>query len=160
MAGTGRRLKHPRRVVPPPAYRYCFRYERPGTCMPRLTLILLAAALSACVGQSPRTGSADRWTYIGNDPDGTQNIFMRAQTAERKGGSVTAWFKFEFTSPHQVTGPDLKQITYISRRDLTQVDCKAQTLRLMDETYQDVEDRQVFHVTPAADGSTANRAFA
>ena len=128
--------------------------------MHRLTFILLAMLLCACAGQTARTGTQERWTYIGNDPDGTQNIFMRAQTAERRGSTVTAWFKFEFISPRQVNGPDLKPITYISRHDLTQVDCKAQTLKLLDETYQDVEDRQVFHVTPEADGSTANRAFA
>lgn len=128
--------------------------------MPRSMLILLTVMLAACAGQGTRTGTEDRWTYIGNDPDGTQNIFMRSRAAERKGDNVTAWFKFEFTSPRQVNGPDLKPITYISRRDLTQVDCKAQTLKLLDETYQDVEDRQVFHVAPAADGSTANRAFA
>lgn len=128
--------------------------------MGRLTLILFAMLLGACAGQVARTGTDDRWTYIGNDADGTQNIFMRAQSAKHEGGNVTAWFKFEFISPRQVNGPDLKPITYISRRDLTQVDCKAQTLKLLDETYQDVDDRQVFHVTPAADGSTANRAFA
>lgn len=128
--------------------------------MQRLTLILLTLTLAACVGQVARTGTDERWTYIGNDTEGTQNVFMRAQTAKHEGSTVTAWFKFEFISPRQVNGPDLKPITYISRRDLTQVDCKAQTLKLLDETYQDVDDRQVFHVTPEADGSTANRAFA
>ena len=128
--------------------------------MSRLTLLLLTALLGACAVQPARTGSGERWTYIGNDADGTQNILMRAQSAERKGGLVTAWFRFEFTSPRQITGPDLKQITYIDRRDLTQVDCKKQTLKLLDETYQDVEGHQVFRVKPEADGSTANRAFA
>ena len=129
--------------------------------MRRLLYLLLPAALAACASHGPLPGAPERWTYLGNDPDGTQNIYMRVQSSDTKKGTVTAWYKFEFSSPREVvTGPALKQQTYIERRDLVEVDCAAQTLRLLDETYFDVEDRQVFRVTPAGEAVNANKVYA
>lgn len=129
--------------------------------MRSLTLLPLLAVLAACASHSPLPTDPDRWTYLGNDPDGTQNIYMRLQGADKKKNTVTAWYKFEFTSPREVvTGPALKQQTYIERRDLVEVDCSNQTLKLLDETYYDVEDRQVFRVVPTVDSAPANRVYA
>ncbi|MFI4921750.1 MAG: surface-adhesin E family protein, partial [Gammaproteobacteria bacterium] len=129
--------------------------------MRSLTLLTLLAVLTACASHAPLPTAPDRWTYLGNDPDGTQNIYMRLQGSDKKNNTVTAWYKFEFTSPRDVvTGPALKQQTYIERRDLVEVDCIKQTLRLMDETYYDVEDRQVFRVVPTAEAANANHVYA
>ena len=130
--------------------------------MYRLILLLSAAVLlAACASPGPLPTAPDRWTYLGNDPDGTQNIYMRVQGSDKKKGTVTAWYKFEFTSPRDVvTGPALKQRTYIERRDLVEVDCAAQTLRLLDETYFDVEDREVFRVQPTGEAVNANKVYA
>lgn len=129
--------------------------------MRRLTFLLLAAGLTACASHGPLPTAPDRWTYLGNDPDGTQNIYMRVQSSDKKKDAVTAWYKFEFSSPREVvTGPALKQQTYIERRDLVEVDCGAQTLRLMDEQYFDVEDRQVFRVQPKGEAVNANKVYA
>src|SRR5690242_6239866 len=115
--------------------------------MRRLPFLLSVALLAACASHAPLPTAPDRWTYLGNDPDGTQNIYMRLQGSDKKKDTVTAWYKFEFSSPREVvTGPALKEQTYIERRDLVEVDCNAQTLRLLDETYYDVEGRQVFRV--------------
>ncbi len=126
-----------------------------------LLSLLLLAALAACASHGPLPSAPDRWIYLGNDPDGTQNIYMRVQSSDTKKGTVTAWYKFEFSSTREVvTGPALKQQTYIERRDLVEVDCNAQTLRLQDETYFDVEGRQVFRVQPAGEAVNANKVYA
>jgi hypothetical protein len=127
--------------------------------MRSLPLLISTALLAACAAHGPVPGNAPRWTYIGNDPDGTQNISMLAQSNDRKKGTVTAMFNFEFASPRQLTGPDLKQVSYVEREDLVEVDCKAQTLRLLNEVYYDVEGREVFHITPTG-GAEANQVFA
>jgi len=129
--------------------------------MRRLPFLLIVALLAACASHGPLTTAPDRWTYLGNDPDGTQNIYMRLQSTDKKKDTVTAWYKFEFISPREVvTGPALKQQTYIERRDLVEVDCAAQTLRLLDETYFDVEDHQVFRVVPTAAADDVNKVYA
>jgi hypothetical protein len=127
--------------------------------MRSLMLPLSAALLAACAAHAPLSAGKDKWTYIGNDPDGTQNISMRLQGTDKKQDRVTSLFRFEFIAPRQLTGPDLKTVKYIERRDLVEVDCGAQTLRLLDETYFDVEGRQVFHVSPGA-GADPNQVFA
>ena len=129
--------------------------------MHRLPFLLSVALLAACASHAPLPTAPDRWTYLGNDPDGTQNIYMRLQGSDKKKDTVTAWYKFEFSSPREVvTGPALKEQTYIERRDLVEVDCNAQTLRLLDETYYDVEGRQVFRVVPSGDATNANKVYA
>ena len=120
----------------------------PGFALRRLAPPLLAASLAACAAHAPVASGPAKWAYLGNDPDGTQNIYMRGQSVDKKSGTVTAEFRFEFTGVRVITGPDLKQISYVERRDLIQVDCSKQTLSLQDETYQDVEDKQVYHVKP------------
>lgn len=129
--------------------------------MRRLLFLLLPILLAACASHGPLPTIPDRWTYLGNDPDGTQNIYMRLQSSDKKKDTVTAWYKFEFSSPRDVvTGPALKQQTYIERRDLVEVDCGAQTVHLLDETYYDVEDRQVFRVVPTATADDVNKVYA
>jgi hypothetical protein len=125
-----------------------------GIALRRLAWPLLAGLLTACA-HAPAAPAAQRWTYLGNDPDGTQNIYV--QDLQRKKGSdlVTGQFRFEFTGPRDLTTSDLKQVSYIERRDLIEVDCKSQNLRLLDETYNDVEDKPVYHITPAAGTNTA-----
>ncbi|MGE5623923.1 MAG: surface-adhesin E family protein [Bacillota bacterium] len=127
--------------------------------MRRLMLLPLVLWLVACA-HGPAQGTAARWTYIGNDPDGTQNISMLPQSTDKKKDTVTAMFNFEFTRPRDLTGPDLNQVTYIEREDLVEVDCKAQALRLLNEVYYDVEGREVFHVAPAGTAAEANQVFA
>ena len=129
--------------------------------MRRLQLLLSIALLAGCAalhGTAP--AGAARWTYIGNDPAGTQNISMLRQGGDNKKGTVTSIFNFEFTGPRELTGPDLKTMSYIEREDTIEVDCKAQTLRLLNEVYYDVEGREVFHVTPTGNGSEAAQVFA
>ncbi len=126
-----------------------------GIALRRLTLPLVAALLGACAYHPPVTDNPTRWTYLGNDPDGTQNIYMRLQPGDKKSEKVTGLFRFEFTGPRDLTGADLKQVRYIERRDLLQVDCKTQTLTLLDETYHDVEDKEVYHVRPEGGGNSA-----
>ena len=128
--------------------------------MRSLSLLISTALLAACASHGPVPGAAPRWTYIGNDPDGTQNISMLAQGNDRKKGTVTAMFNFEFASPRQLTGPDMKQVSYVEREDLLEVDCHAQTLKLLNEVYYDVEGREVFHITPTGSGAEANQVFA
>jgi len=129
--------------------------------MRSLTLLILALALSACLPYAPRPSEEGHWTYIGNDPDGTQNIFMRVQSTDKKLRTVTSWFRFEFINPRQLhTGPALTAVTYFERRDLAVIDCASQTLKLVDETFHDVDGKQVFKVVPNPDGSTAAQVFA
>lgn len=128
--------------------------------MRSLSLLISTALLTACAAHAPVPASAPRWTYIGNDPDGTQNISMLAQGSDRKKDTVTAMFNFEFASPRELTGPDFKQVSYIEREDLLEVDCRAQTLKLLNEVYYDVEGREVFHVAPSGSGAETNPVFA
>jgi len=80
---------------------------------------------------------------------------MRGQSVDKKSGIVTAEFRFEFTGLHNLTSPDLKQISYVERRDLIQVDCSKQSLNLQDETYHDVDDKLVYHVKPEPGAASA-----
>src|SRR5579859_1178397 len=109
---------------------------------------LMAASLAACAAHAPVASGPGKWAYLGNDPDGTQNIYLRGLTTDKKSGTVSAEFRFEFIGPRALTDPDLKQISYIERRDRIQVDCTRRTLDLQDETYYDVDDKQVYHVKP------------
>ena len=115
---------------------------------------LLASVLAACAAHAPAAaGGSQQWAYLGNDPEGTQNIYM--QGLQRKKELATGLFRFEFTGPRILTNPDLKQISYIERRDELEVDCKSQSLRLLDESYQDVEGKQVYHIKPTAGANSA-----
>ncbi len=125
-----------------------------GIALRRLAWPLLAGLLTACA-HTPAAPAAQRWTYLGNDPDGTQNIYVQDLQRKKGSGLVTGQFRFEFTGPRDLTTSDLKQVSYIERRDLIEVDCKSQNLRLLDETYNDVEDKPVYHITPAAGTNTA-----
>jgi len=127
----------------------------PGFALRRLAPPLLAASLAACAAHAPVASGPGKWAYLGNDPDGTQNIYMRGLTTDKKSGTVTAEFRFEFTGPRELTDPDLKSISYIERRDLIQVDCSKRTLDLLDETYHDVDDKQVYHVKPQPGAASA-----
>src|SRR5215472_4521532 len=72
------------RVVPPPGYGYCFTYIKNwGPRMRRLKFLPFALLLTACAHAPVQTG-APRWTYIGNDPEGTQNISMLPQSSDKK----------------------------------------------------------------------------
>jgi len=127
--------------------------------MRRLPLAIFTLLIAACAHGPAQTGSA-RWTYIGNDPDGTQNISMLPQSSDKKNDTITGLFNFEFTTPRNLTGPDFKTVSYIEREDLVEADCKTQSLRLLNEVYYDVEGREVFHVTPTGDAAEANQVFA
>ena len=131
----------------------------PGFVQRRLASPLLAALLAACAAHAPviQGGGGNTWAYLGNDPDGTQNIYV--QNLQRNKDRVTGLYRFEFTGPREITDSDLKTIQYVERRDLIEVDCKSQNLRLLDETYHDVDDKQVYHVKPA-DGSDVAPVFA
>jgi hypothetical protein len=129
-----------------------------GFVLRRLAPPLLAALTAACAAHAPvQTAGGKTWTYLGNDPDGTQNIYL--QDLQRKKDPATGMFRFEFTGPREITGSDLKQVSYVERRDLIEVDCKSQNVRLLDETYQDVDDKPVYHVKPA-EGSNVAPVFA
>ncbi|HSN17239.1 MAG TPA: surface-adhesin E family protein, partial [Gammaproteobacteria bacterium] len=120
----------------------------PGSALRRLAPLLLSALLGACAHAPVSGGDPHQWTYLGNDPDGTQNIYIRELSTDKKKGTATAQFRFEFNAVHQVTDSDLKPISYVERRDLIQVDCNKQTIYLLDENYYDVDDKQVYHVKP------------
>jgi hypothetical protein len=125
-----------------------------GIALRSLALALAGGLLAACATHAPtQAASGQVWTYLGNDPDGTQNVYM--QGLQRKKDLSTGMFRFEFTGPREITGSDLKQVSYMERRDLIEVDCKSQNLRLLDETYHDVDDKQVYHVKPAEGSDTA-----
>ena len=131
----------------------------PGFALRRLAPPLLAALLGACAAHAPVQGDqAQSWTYLGNDPDGTQNIFMRNLSTDKKNDTGTAEFRFEFKGVRTLTDADLKQISYVERHDLIQVDCRKQTLDLLDETYYDVDGKQVYHVKP--EGADSAKVFA
>ena len=126
----------------------------PGFALRRLAPPLLAALLAGCVAHAPaHVSSGQAWTYLGNDPDGTQNIYV--QKLQRDKDRVTGLYRFEFSGPRTITNSDLTQVGYVERRDLIQVDCKRQSLTLLDETYHDVDDKQVYHVKPAEGSDTA-----
>src|SRR5690348_9491211 len=125
-----------------------------GIALRLLVLTVVVGLLDACAAHVPaHAPSGQTWIYLGNDPDGTQNIY--AQDLQRSKDRVTGLFRFEFTGPRELTGSDLKQISYVERRDLIEVDCRSQNLRLLDETYHDVDDKQVYHVKPAEGSNTA-----
>jgi len=71
----------------------------PGFALRRLAPPLLAASLAACAAHAPVASGPGKWAYLGNDPEGTQNIYMRGQSVDKKSGIVTAEFRFEFTGP-------------------------------------------------------------
>ena len=128
----------------------------PGIALRHLALLLLAALLGACA-HAPVSSSVEgqKWAYLGNDPEGTQNIYMRGLSTDKKRDTATAQVRFEFNGVRQITGADLKPINYMERRDLIEVDCTKQTIKLLDETYQGVEGKQVYHVKPAGDVDSA-----
>lgn len=128
--------------------------------MRRLEFLLCTILLVGCATHGSAPAGAPGWTYIGNDPDGSQNISMLRQGGDPKKGTVTSMFNFEFSGPRELTGPDLKNVSYIEREDTIEVDCKAQTLKLLNEVYYDVEGREVFHVTPTGSGAEAAQVFA
>ena len=130
--------------------------------MRKLALFVLSVLLCACAAKAPKPDNAGPpWTYVGNDAELTQNIYMQVQRSDKSQHAVTALFRFEFTTLHELTtGSDFKQVRYAERRDLTEIDCKHVTMRLLDETFLDTDGKQVFKVTPAADGSTARAVFA
>jgi hypothetical protein len=129
--------------------------------MRSLILLVCFSALCACATPLRQPDASGHWVYVGDDPAGTQNIFMKVQESDKKQKSVTAWFRFQFTTTREiVTAPALKQVPYAERHDLVKVDCDNQTLTLLDETFHDVDGKQVYKVVPAADGSTAKTAFA
>src|ERR1700733_3878534 len=113
-----------------------------GIALRSAAFALAAGLLTACA-HAPSAPNGQIWTYLGNDPDGTQNIYV--QDLQRRKGTdlVTGLFRFEFTGPRDLTTSDLKQVTYVERRDRIEVDCKSQNLQLLDETYNDVDDKQV-----------------
>lgn len=130
--------------------------------MQKFALFVLSALLCACAAKAPKPDNAGpSWIYVGNDVELTQNIYMQVQRSDKAQHTITALFRFEFTSLHELTaGSDFKQVRYAERRDLTEIDCKHVTMRLLDETFLDTDGKQVFKVTPAADGSTARAVFA
>src|SRR5690348_2165979 len=130
--------------------------------MRKPALFALSVLLCACAAKAPKPDNAGPpWTYVGNDAELTQNIYMQVQRSDKPQHTITALFRFEFTTLHELTtGSDFKQIRYAERRDLAEIDCKQVTLRLLDETFLDTDGKQVFKVTPAADGSTARAVFA
>jgi hypothetical protein len=125
-----------------------------GIALRSVALALAAGLLTACA-HAPSASNPQGWAYLGNDPDGTQNIFVQDLQHKKGTDLVTGLFRFEFAGPRDLTTSDLKQVHYMERRDRIEVDCKSQSLRLLDETYTDVDDKPVYHVTPAAGSNTA-----
>lgn len=125
----------------------------------RLVPCLSAALLAACAVH-PAVGTAPIWAYLGNDPAGTQNVYMRSASVDSKQNLVTALYRFEFTSPLSLTTGDFREIQYVERHDKLQVDCGQHTLRLLDETYLNVEGHQVYHVEPAPGDASAAPVYA
>ena len=128
----------------------------PGIALRRLALPLLVALLGACT-HAPVSSNGDQqrnWAYLGNDPDGTQNIYMRGLAVDSKRGIANVQVRTEFNGVRQLTDPTLRQISYVERRDLVEVDCARQAIKLMDETYRDADDKQVYHVKPTSDADS------
>lgn len=112
--------------------------------MKRFASILLLIAGAGCASLSPAPASSDGWTYIGNDPDGTQNILMSAVTPVPQHGTLTTTFLHQYTAPRSVTTADGKQVAYVERRDEVRVNCLNQSLTVLGKRYYDVEEQQVF----------------
>lgn len=111
--------------------------------MKRFTSILWLIILAGCASSVP--ASRDGWAYIGNDPDGTQNILMSAATPVPQNGNLTTTFRYQYTAPRSVTDDKGKSIVYVERRDEVRVNCSDQSLQVLDRRYYDVEDKQVLN---------------
>jgi len=112
--------------------------------MMRSASILLLIGLTACV--SNMTAPPDRgdgWTYIGNDPQGTENILMASVTPVPQDGSLTTTFRFQYTSPHTVSGRNGNSLSFLETRDRVRVNCAAQTLELLRQDYYDVNEHRI-----------------
>jgi hypothetical protein len=125
-----------------------------GIALRSVAFALAGGLLTACA-HTPSAPNTQSWTYLGNDPDGTQNIYVQDLQHKKGTDLATGLFRFEFTGIRSLTTSDLKQVNYVERRDRIEVDCKSQSLKLLDETYNDVDDKQVYHVTPASGSNTA-----
>ncbi|MGH8371889.1 MAG: hypothetical protein ACRETO_04070 [Gammaproteobacteria bacterium] len=113
--------------------------------MKRFTSILLLIAMAGCASTPPATVTGDGWTYIGNDPEGTQNILMSAVTPVPQDGNLTTAFRYQYTAPRSITGADGKSYSYIEQHDRVQVSCSNQSLQVLDRSYFDVDDKQVLN---------------
>ncbi|HET7921440.1 MAG TPA: hypothetical protein VFM15_01660 [Gammaproteobacteria bacterium] len=119
--------------------------------MKRFANILLLIVLAGCAGTPPVPLAPRDWTYIGNDPAGTQNILMAAATPVPKHGVLSTVFRFEYTAPHTLTGADGKTLSYVEQREDVHADCAGQTLQVVGERFYDVEGKLLRQQAPQAD---------
>lgn len=109
----------------------------------RFASIFLLIVMAGCASSPPVASTQDDWTYIGNDPEGTQNILMATATPVPKDGTLTTSFRYQYTAPRTVTAADGKNFSYIERRDEIRVSCANQSLRILNESYYDVDNKRV-----------------
>ncbi|MGH8369520.1 MAG: surface-adhesin E family protein [Gammaproteobacteria bacterium] len=111
--------------------------------MKRCASILLLIVMAGCASAPP--ASKDDWAYIGNDPEGTQNILMSAVTPVPHNGVLTTAFRFQYTAPRSVTDDKGKSYSYIELRDQVSVNCDNQSLQILHKSYYDVDDNLVLN---------------
>ncbi|MGH7488176.1 MAG: hypothetical protein ACREMY_21655, partial [bacterium] len=99
--------------------------------------------MAGCASAPPV--SKDVWAYIGNDPEGTQNILMSAVTPVPHNGVLTTAFRFQYTAPRSVTDDKGKSYSYIELRDQVSVNCDNQSLQILHKSYYDVDDNLVLN---------------
>lgn len=109
----------------------------------RSASILLLIGLTGCADLNVPASPGSAWAYIGNDPQGTENILMAAVTPVPQEGALTTTFRFQYTSPHVLAGKDGKSISYLETRDRVRVNCAAQTLDILQRDYYDVDGQRL-----------------
>jgi hypothetical protein len=109
----------------------------------RFTSILLLIVMAGCASAPPAPATGDEWAYIGNDPEGTQNILMSTVTPVPQNGNLTTTFRYQYTAPRSVTSDKGKTYSYIEQRDQVRVNCANQSIQVLDKSYYDVDDARV-----------------
>lgn len=125
--------------------------------MKRFTSILLLIAMAGCASAPPAPVAGGDWIYIGNDPEGTQNILMSAVAPVPQNGNLTTTFRYQYTAPRSITGDGGITLNYIEQRDQVRVSCTNQSIQVLDTSYYGVDDKRVLTQTLPPGGISPER---
>lgn len=124
--------------------------------MKRFTNILILIVVAGCASTPTPPVSTDKWTYIGNDPEGTENILMSDTSATAKNGALTTTFRYQYTAPRSINNKQGKTVSYVEQRNQVRVNCLEQRLQILDTSYYDVDNNRIEQTKQAGQADTGS----